>query len=171
MKKRKTKMTSKRINLKLAGITAFVAVTALSPILFSHCEIPCGIYGDKMRIEMMAEDITTVEKSMNKIHELTAKSEKNYNQIIRWVVNKGDHADKLSDTVTQYFMKQRIIPVEDNNSEKYDKYIKKITLLHKMMVYSMKCKQTTDLDNVEKLRKHLKEFKNSYFAQHSHSHH
>ena len=26
--------------------------------IYSHCEIPCGIYDDKMRITMIAEDIT-----------------------------------------------------------------------------------------------------------------
>jgi nickel superoxide dismutase len=31
------------------------------------CEIPCGIYDDEMRINMIAEHITTIEKSVKKL--------------------------------------------------------------------------------------------------------
>ena len=34
---------------------------------FAHCQIPCGIYDDKMRFTMMAEHVTTIEKSMNQM--------------------------------------------------------------------------------------------------------
>ena len=37
---------------------------------FGHCEIPCGIYDDEMRIEMISEHIGTIEKSMNEIMHL-----------------------------------------------------------------------------------------------------
>jgi len=33
----------------------------------AHCEIPCGIYDDEMRINMINEHIATIEKSMNQI--------------------------------------------------------------------------------------------------------
>ena len=33
----------------------------------AHCEIPCGIYDDELRISMLNEHITTIEKSMNQI--------------------------------------------------------------------------------------------------------
>ena len=36
----------------------------------SHCEIPCGIYDDAMRIDMIREHISTIEKSMTQITEL-----------------------------------------------------------------------------------------------------
>lgn len=29
----------------------------------AHCEIPCGIYDDQMRVNMIGEHITTIEKS------------------------------------------------------------------------------------------------------------
>ena len=37
---------------------------------YSHCQVPCGIYGDKVRIVMLKEHLTTIEKSMNQINEL-----------------------------------------------------------------------------------------------------
>jgi len=137
---------------------------AASPTVFSHCEIPCGIYGDPMRLDMMAEHIETIEKSMKQIQELSAAGDKNYNQLVRWIVNKEKHADDFSNIVTQYFMKQRLKPAEQSDQKAYKEYIHKLTLLHKMMVYSMRCKQTTDLANIEKLRSYLGQFRAAYLG-------
>jgi len=126
----------------------------------AHCEIPCGIYDDEMRIRMISEHITTIEKSMNEIKKLEKENPLNYNQLIRWVVNKEEHADKLQEIVTQYFMTQRI-------KTDAEEYVKKLELLHKMLVQAMKCKQTIDLEHVETLRKLLKEFQDLYLG-HSH---
>lgn len=67
-------------------------------------------------------------------------------------------------------MAQRVKPVDKTKGKAYEEYIKKVTLLHKMLVYSMKAKQTTDLSNTEKLRTLLAEFKDVYFDKHSHEH-
>lgn len=125
--------------------------------VYAHCEIPCGIYDDEMRIRMISEHITTIEKSMNEIMKIEKASPHHSNQLIRWVMNKERHADDLQEIVTQYFMTQRI-------KEDAKEYEKKITLLHHMLIYSMKCKQTTDLGHVEKLRHLLKDFQTLYFA-------
>ena len=156
----------------VTAAVSLLAVFIVTSGVWSHCEIPCGIYDDPIRISSMYEDIRTIEKSMRQIHKLAEEKDKNYNQLVRWIENKGDHADKLSDTVTQYFMKQRIKPAEKIDVKAYDKYVKRITLLHKLMVYSMKCKQTTDLDNVEVLRNTLTEFKREYLVtEHNHKDH
>lgn len=131
----------------------------------AHCEIPCGIYGDRMRFEMIREDIQTIEKSMKEITKLSAHDEVNYNQLVRWVNNKEEHADKLVHIVTQYFMTQRIKPIEDDNSPEYKEYIHKLTLLHKMMVAAMKSKQTTDLKYVKELRDLTDEFEKAYSGE------
>ena len=55
-------------------------------------------------------------------------------------------------------------------AEAYEKYIRKLTLLHKMLFFSMKTKQTTDLSNVEKLRTLLSEFRDAYFEHSGHKH-
>jgi nickel superoxide dismutase len=123
----------------------------------AHCEIPCGIYDDQMRIDMIAEHITTVEKSMKQIVELGGKTPTNHNQISRWVMNKEHHANELQHIVTQYFMTQRI-------KLDTDKYSEKLASLHKLLVYAMKCKQTTDLSHIATLRSVLKEFQGLYFG-------
>ena len=123
----------------------------------AHCEIPCGIYDDEMRVNMIAEHITTIEKSMRLILKLETEKTINYNQIIRWVMNKENHANALQEIVTQYFMTQRIKSDTKN-------YEKKLVLLHKMLIYAMKCKQSTDLSHITTLRSLLEEFKTLYLA-------
>jgi nickel superoxide dismutase len=104
---------------------------------------------------------------MKEITRLSGEEKKDFNQLTRWIINKDKHADELSEIVTYYFMGQRIKPVEpveSGYSKEYDSYVKKMIVLHKMMISAMKSKQTTDLKNVEDLRSELKEFKDLYFA-------
>ena len=124
----------------------------------AHCEIPCCIYDDGMRIAMISEHITTLEKSMTQIHTLESGKTVNYNQLVRWIMNKEHHANEIQEIVSQYFMTQRIKPESEN-------YEKKLTLLHQMLIYSMKCKQSTDLSHIAKLRSLLKEFDDLYFGK------
>jgi nickel superoxide dismutase len=125
---------------------------------FAHCEIPCGIYDDQMRINLINEHIGTVEKSMNKIIGLGKEEHHNSNQLVRWIMNKERHADEIQEIVTQYFMTQRI-KLDTTN------YEKKLGLLHQMLIYSMKCKQTTDLTNVSKLKELVNDFNALYFKK------
>ena len=131
----------------------------------AHCEIPCGIYTDDMRIRMIKEDITTIEKSMKKIIELSKHPKRNSNQLVRWVMNKEKHADKIQKVVAQYFMTQRIKPVENKMSGEYVKYVKELTLLHEMLITAMKTKQSTDLEHTQQLRKLTAEFAKSYLKK------
>jgi len=153
-----------RKSILLILVTGAAALFCITPTVLSHCEIPCGIYNDAMRLDMIAENITTIEKSIKEINALSQAGDKNYNQLVRWIMNKEHHADYLCDTVTEYFMKQRIAPVESTD-EAYQDYVRKLTLLHKLMVYSMKCKQTTDMENVAKLREYLGQFRAAYMGQ------
>ncbi len=144
-------------------ITLFMSLFLVHPA-FPHCEIPCGIYADEMRFDMIDEHITTIEKAMNQITELPKAGDKNYNQLVRWIGNKEDHAKEMQHIVHQYFMTQRVKPADEKDAENYKKYVKQMTLLHQMLVYAMKAKQTTDLDNVTKLRSLLEEFRTAYFG-------
>jgi len=137
----------------------------LASMAYSHCQIPCGIYDDQARFDMLAEHITTIEKSMNEIRKLSEQAKPNMNQIVRWVQNKEEHADELGHIVTYYFMTQRVKPTQKTEGREYDEYVKKLTLLHKMLISSMQAKQTIDVANVEKLRSLLEEFRSLYFGQ------
>lgn len=155
-------------NKKLA-VSAFLISTAVFvSIVYSHCQIPCGIYNDPARFDEMSEHIITIEKAMKQITELSQQDKPNMNQIVRWVQNKDKHADELSHIVTYYFMAQRVKPVDKTDAVHHELYVKKLTLLHELLVYSMKAKQTTDLSNVEKLRNTLSEFRKAYLVEHTH---
>jgi nickel superoxide dismutase len=158
--------------MKTFLISALVVAATLASVrpARSHCEIPCGIYNDRMRLDMIAEYITTIEKSMNQIVELSAAGDKNYNQIVRWVTNKEEHANELQHVVTQYFLTQRIKPVDPASGEEYAKYQKHLELLHKMLVFAMKAKQTTDLAHVATLRALAAEFRASYLGPEGEAH-
>jgi nickel superoxide dismutase len=129
----------------------------------AHCEIPCGIYGDEVRFYILEEHIATMEKSMTMIAELSQEGEKNYNQLVRWIDNKETHAEYFQDIISQYFMTQRVMPVEPQD-EQYQKYIEKITLLHKLLIAAMKAKQSTDPEIARELTSLLDRFRTVYFG-------
>ena len=112
---------------------------------------------------MIEEHITTIEKAMKMIGELSKEKDKNYNQIIRWVTNKEEHAGKMQEIVCQYFMTQRVKPAP-KHAEGFSKYIDQLTVLHQMIFYAMKAKQTTDPAHIEKLRALVADFKTIYFS-------
>ena len=149
--------------MKRYGVLACIMAAALlwttAPRARAHCEIPCGIYDDAARIASIKEDIDTVEKSMKQILELEKQQPVNYNQLVRWINNKDEHAGKIQHVVAQYFMTQRI-------KFDTDKYQEKLSLLHKMLVYAMQCKQTTDLSRPAELRKAVDAFSALYFGDH-----
>jgi nickel superoxide dismutase len=79
-----------------------------------------------------------------------------YNQLVRWIVNKENHATEIQTIVSQYFMTQRIKPDTEQ-------YARKIAVLHQMLITAMKCKQTTELKYVAELRELLQTFDQLYF--------
>ncbi len=136
-----------------------ICLVALANPALAHCEIPCGIYDDQARINLILEHITTIEKSMNQIKKIEKEKTPNFNQLVRWIMNKEDHATEIQAIVSQYFLTQRIKPDTKD-------YAQKLSLLQQMLVYSMKCKQTTDLQNATRLRDLVKQFHQLYFAGH-----
>lgn len=144
-------------------VSVFLFFFALSDSLLSHCQVPCGIYDDKMRIKMISEHITFIEKAMKQVAALSKESKPDYNQIVRWVFNKEKHAEEMSHILTYYFLAQRIKPVDKKETQKYALYQEKLELLHHLLVYTMKAKQSTDLSIIGKLRTLLEEFKKAYF--------
>lgn len=156
---------------KIFFFTALTYVVICTSSVYSHCQIPCGIYNDPLRFDIISEDITTIEKSMKSIIALSEAEEPDFNQIVRWVQNKEEHAERISQVITYYFMAQRIKPVEKTDTEAYVKYVKKLVLLHEMLICSMKSKQTTDLKNVEKLRSLLNDFRSAYLGEQSSTNH
>ena len=145
---------------RLAILCAALFIGAVGA--YGHCEIPCGIYGDDLRFAALDEDIRTVEKSMRQIAELSADPGANANQIARWVMNKELHADRIRETVAQYFLAQRIKLPDEGDAAAVEAYRDQLARLHKLIVHAMKSKQTTDLAHPAALRETLKAFREAY---------
>lgn len=126
-----------------------------------HCEVPCGIYADQMRFEMMLEDTATIAKAITSIEEFSSgigedpPSPKDLNQFSRWVATKEDHATNTQHIVAQYFLTQRIKP---ENKE----YTNQLITAHKVMVAAMKCKQDADPATADSLKNAIYDLYRAY---------
>ncbi len=139
---------------------------------YAHCQIPCGIYNDDARFTLLYEYIATMEKSINKIKELSGKTDAHSkNQLVRWVINKDEHAEKFKDILWQYFLTQRIKPVDPKDKEKYQKYLREVELIHQLSFYAMKVKQNVHPKYTQKLIELLKEFEELYTGKKDKDHH
>ncbi|MEM8782213.1 MAG: superoxide dismutase [Ni] [Planctomycetota bacterium] len=154
-----------------AGLALAVATPLLTPEKAdAHCQVPCGIYGDELKFEELAQHVATVEKAMAQITELTGKSDaQSAQQLARWVANKESHATKIQAEAQEYFLAQRIKFPEDESE--HEAYFAKLKSLHEIIVYAMKCKQTVDTTHVESLKASLETFKHQYFGKDAHAAH
>jgi len=155
-------------------LVSLVLLFGLMAYGFFHCEIPCGIYNDEMRFEIILEHIQTIEKSIHEIKHLSAHNWKAYklseasdpvntNQLVRWINNKEKHAEEIQYTISQYFLTQRIKWSDEMKPEEQKSYYDQLSLCHKILVYAMKTKQSLDPSNVEALKKSVADFKKIYF--------
>lgn len=126
-----------------------------------HCEVPCGIYSDQMRFEMMLEDTKTIAKAITSLNEMTdgfsegPPNAKTINQMTRWVNTKETHATNTQHIIAQYFMTQRIKSDKEN-------YAKQLAAAHKVMVCSMKCKQDAAAATAVELKAAILDFYRAY---------
>jgi nickel superoxide dismutase len=128
---------------------------------YTHCQIPCGIYDDHARVQSMLEDAATVEKSIKLIVELAGKSDpQSQNQLVRWVMNKENHAQKIISTISDYFLTQRV-----NTSQK--DYAVRLIKHHAVILAAMKTKQNTDLKYVNDLKESIQALL-SYYPSEKH---
>lgn len=146
-------------------ICIVILVTSFSNRVAAHCEIPCGIYNDSIRVELLKEHVVTIEKSMTLIKSLQTNPQE-MNQVVRWVMNKEEHCTKIQDIATQYFMFQRIKIETDRHKAMHS--VEQLSALHEICVYAMKCKQSIDIDNTKKLLKAIETFEEAYFGAHKH---
>ena len=123
----------------------------------AHCQVPCGIFADQLRFELMLEDHKTIAKAMVQINELTGKKDaKSANQLARWVATKEEHAKNTQKIIADYFMAQRIKTTDKAG------YTSKLTAAHAVMVAAMKSKQNVDQATADALRKSILDFYRAY---------
>ena len=133
-------------------------------LLYPHCQVPCGIYDDAVRIVTIKEDFATVSKAMVEIKTLSAKNDpQSLNQLNRWIVTKEEHATNIQKVVSDYFLTQRV----KSKNKNYDRHLR---FLHELLVSAMKCKQTVESKNIDNGLKSLDNFVDIYFDEHGLEH-
>ena len=154
----------------IIAIAIIIAAFGLNNI-HAHCQVPCGIYNDAVRIIQLREHVTTIEKSMNKIEQLTSdeSSSKNMNQLIRWINTKEEHATFIQSIIADYFLAQRMKPKQNNEAGR-QQYVDQTLLLQQIIVAAMKSKQTVDKSKPELVSTLLNQFVELYFNEHGKEH-
>ena len=129
----------KNLTRMVAGMGIAAALFLNSMSVQAHCQIPCGIYDDAARVVEMLESAATVEKSMKLIGELAGKNDaQSQNQLVRWVMNKEEHAQMIISTISDYFLTQRVKASQDDYAERLQRH-------HAVIVAAMKAKQNSDM--------------------------
>lgn len=150
-------MVMRFIKLLTVGLFSFLTTTGL---LHAHCQVPCGIYADDVVFGELKTDVETIEKAMVQIVTIGDSDEKDWNQLVRWVTNKEAHAQNIQETMSAYFLAQRIkLGQRDTDVEAYRKLV---DLSHEIIVLAMKCKQGTSLEDATRLGEAVHEFQHAY---------
>merc|ERR1719203_157328 len=109
----------------------------------THCQVPCGIFDDPVRVVGLKEDAATVRKAMVQINELSsAGTPLALNQATRWGMTKEDHANSIISTVSAYMLCQR---VKKEVFETQAEYEQALVAHHSLLTSATKTKQVVDV--------------------------
>lgn len=151
--------------IRLLLVVGVMLATVDQRQVAAHCQVPCGIYDDAARIQAMLEDTTTISKAIGEISSLAGSHKAaNFNQLIRWITTKEEHASHIIKTVSEYFLTQKVKPVAAGE-EGYEDYLKKLAAHHAVMRAAMKTKQTVDPAAAKALELTIKNLAEYYQVQ------
>lgn len=146
----------------MAVIAVLLTIGFVAPqAAHAHCQVPCGIYDDHMRVRSMLEDAATVEKAVKMMNELEGKTDvQSQNQMVRWVMNKESHSQKIIETISDYFLTQRVKTSQKDYEERLKNH-------HAVILAAMKAKQNTDMKSAKALKKAIITLE-AYYPEHKH---
>lgn len=147
--------------LKISCLTALFV--CLASYARAHCQVPCGIYDDPARVTSMLEDAATVQKAVTSLASLAGKTDaQSINQSARWVQNKELHAQRIIETISNYFLTQRVKPGQDDYSTRLARH-------HAVILAAMKAKQNASADAAQVLRESIQALR-AYYPIPAHEH-
>lgn len=141
----------------LAATTALVITTTSSMRTTDcHCQVPCGIFNDPIRVALVQEHAATIKKAMIQLNMLAEKpapsgeqfTSQDFNQAARWVATKEQAATEIMTIVSEYMLAQRVKKASFASEAEYHKAL---ALHHALLQSAMKTKQTVDLGAVAAL--------------------
>lgn len=147
------------ITLTLSAISLCLASS-----VSAHCQIPCGIYADAAEVAAITVDADTVIKACTMIEELAGKTDpQSAQQLVRWVTNKEAHAQAIIESISNYFLTQRVKASQED-------YATRLAEHHAVIVAAMKAKQSASVETAEALKASIAVLEKHYPAEHAHSH-
>lgn len=147
--------------VKARSLAVAVLMLGASSVAQAHCQIPCGIYDDHARVKAVLEDVATTEKAVNVMTDLVGKTDiQSQNQMVRWVYNKEKHAQNVIDTISDYFLTQRVKSSQEDYEARLVKH-------HAVIVAAMKVKQNANVETVEALHDAVVALA-PYYPEHKH---
>jgi len=148
-------------NVFLSIVAAALLTAALPGPARAHCQLPCGMYNDHARIVSMLEDAATIERSIVVIAEMSGKTDpQSHNQLIRWTMNKEQHAQNIIAAISDYFLTQRVKPEQKDYGARLAKH-------HAVIIAAMKAKQHADMEHVNALKNSITELL-AYYPESEH---
>lgn len=124
----------------------------LSLSLFSHCQMPCGVYHDDMVYDQIDQYVETMVKGDTILSENKFETVFDKNEFIRWVLTKDKLSDQIAQLITTYFLQQKIKPGEESTG-------KRVESAHKLLFLLVSIKQTADVKVVKQFYDEWEKFK------------
>ncbi len=145
-------------------LSTFVLLAAWNaPRVWAHCQVPCGIFDDNMKLMSLIQDADTVIKAVTEIQKLEGKTDaQSVQQMVRWVNNKESHAQAIISSITDYYLTQRVKASQDDYQERLVKH-------HTAMVAAMKAKQSAGPEAAQALKDALAALE-VYYPAPAHTH-
>jgi len=117
-----------------------------------HCQVPCGIFDDPATVGEVQQAAATIRKAMVQVHALTSSGTTpgpaDYNQLVRWITTKEDHACQIITTISDYGLCQR---VKRDVFASDQEFTDAVLAHHAVMIAAMKCKQSVETATVDNL--------------------
>jgi len=160
--------TTSILSLLAAAAAGFV-LSISEPHVAAHCQIPCGIYDDPMRITMLRESRDEIAKAVDSVIELMygTPTPVAMNQVVRWTATKDEAATRIQRTISDYFLTQRVKAVPAGEAG-HKAYLDQLAKMHAVLVAAMKCKQTVDPAVVATLSAAIEAISPMYVHEHDH---
>ena len=133
------------IVLVAAMMSGMWVVSSPSPT-YNHCQVPCGIFDDPAIVNELIQASITIRKAMvqsDSLHDTTNGTNLlAVNQVVRWIMTKEEHCNKIITTVSEYCLCQR---VKRENFKSERDYLEALKIHHIVLQAAMKAKQTMDV--------------------------
>ena len=146
-------------------VGCFTVIAISIAVINAHCQLPCGLYNDDIQFAKISQDAETISRACVLILQ-TQTDPNSLNQAIRAINTKDAVADDLIDVVANYFLAQRIVPVEpDGDNQAYERYVRQLVLTNKIIRAAALCKQSSEPEKAEELKQLIQQFQHA-FGQH-----